>query len=111
MTTTIRIGRKTPFTKSDALREDETLYEEAQKLAEWLETRDLAVVTMAQVLTLTKVDHADATLVRETVWYEWVWDPEREMNVLKCHDRGTVSFLPEGDTDPIQIRIEISAGY
>jgi hypothetical protein len=111
MTTTIRIGRKTPFTKSDTLREDETLYEEAQKLGAWLETKDIAVVTMAQVLTQTKIDHPEATLVRETVWYEWVWNPDEQMYVLKCHDRGTISFLPEGDTDPIQIRIEISAGY
>lgn len=111
MTTTIRIGRRKPFTKSDDLREDETLYEEAQKLGVWLATRDIAVVTMAQVLTRTRIEHEDATLTRETVWYELVWDPERKMYVIKCHDRGTISFLPDGDTDPIQIRIEISAGY
>jgi hypothetical protein len=66
---------------------------------------------MAQVLTQTQLAHPDATLVRETVWYEIIWDPERQMFVIRCHDRGTISFLPDGESDPIQIRIEISAGY
>ncbi len=111
MTTTIRIGRKTPFTKSDALREDQTLHDEAQTLGEWLATKDIDVVTMAQVLAQTKLVHPEAALVRETVWYELVWDPVEEKYFIRCHDRGTISFVPDGDTDPIQIRIEISAGY
>jgi hypothetical protein len=111
MTTIIRMGRKTPVTKSDTLREDETLNDEVASLTEWLETRSVDLVTMAQVLAQTRLAHLDATLVRETVWYEQVWDPVRQMFVIKCHDRGTISFLPDGETDPIQIRIEISAAY
>lgn len=111
MTTTIRIGRRKPFAKSDELREDITLYAEAQRLGAWLATKDMKIVTMAQVLAQAKIGHEDATLTRETVWYEWVWDPERKIYILVCHDRGTISFLPEGDKEPIQIRIEISAGY
>jgi len=111
MATTIRITRRTPFTKSDSLREDETLLAEAEALGDWLSGKDLALVTMNQVLAFAREEHADATLARDPVWYEQVWVREEQMWVIVCHDRGTVSFVPAGDSDPVQIRVEISATY
>lgn len=111
MATTIRITRRTPFSKSDTLREDSTLHSEAGALADWLSARDPNLVTMAQVLAFAREEHADATLARDPVLYELVWSRELEMWVIVCTDRGTVSFVPAGDTDPVQIRVEISATY
>lgn len=111
MATTIRITRRTPFTKSDTLREDETLYAEAQALREWLSGRDISTVTMAQVLAFAREDHPDAVLARDPVTYVWVWDPVELMYKLVCTDRGSVSYVPPEESDPIQIQVEISATY
>lgn len=111
MATTIRITRRSPFTKSDSLREDATLHAEVDAFRDWLSARDPELVTMAQVLTFTREEHADATLVRDPVVYELVWSRELQMWIIVCTDRGTVSFVPAGESDPIQIRIEISATY
>lgn len=111
MPTAIHITRRTPFTKSDTLREDLTLHDEAQALSAWLAERDISTVTMAQVLAHARAAHADAVLARDPVYYEWVYLPEAQMWVLKCYDRGSISYVPAGDSDPILIRIEISAAY
>ena len=54
---------------------------------------------------------ADALLTREPVNYYWVWDPQEEMWYQACSDRGTVAYVPSGDTDPVHILIEILARY
>jgi len=111
MTTTIRATRQTPFTKIDPLREDLKLHAEVQTLGAWLAGQDPATITMSRVLTFAREEHADALLTRQPVQYYWVWDDEEKMWYQVCTDRGTVAFVPEGDTDPVHILIEISARY
>ena len=96
MATTIRTTRQTPFTKSDALREDATLNAETQSLAAWLKEQVLATVTASGVLAFVQQTHPDATLQRAPVVYEWVWFEEVEMFRLVCFDVATISYLPDG---------------
>jgi hypothetical protein len=111
MPTTIRVTRQTPFTKSDALREDAELFAEAQELGVWLAERDIATVTMGEVLQFERIEHPGAQLARGEVEYFWEWDPKEEMYFLVCVDTGRVTYhLPE-QSDGIVIEIEISARY
>ncbi len=111
MPTDIRLTRRPGFAKSDALREDTTLSGEVQKLGAWLATRDIDLVTMAQVLTHARAGHPDATLARDPIEYAWVWDPIRKLWYLECYDRGTIAFVPEGEDSSILMRVTITAKY
>jgi hypothetical protein len=111
MPTTIRVTRQTPFTKSDALREDTDLFAEAQVLGAWLAERDIATVTMGEVLQFERIEHADAQLARGEVEYFWEWDPEEELYLLVCIDKGRVTYQLPGQSDGIVIEIAISATY
>jgi hypothetical protein len=111
MTTTVRVTRRTPFAKSDALREDVVLHDEAESLGTWLSERDIETVTMGQVLAFAQVDHADAELKRDPIAYVWLWDPVAELYVLECTDRGEITYLVAGSSDPVRIEVVISATY
>ncbi len=102
------MGRRTPAVKSEALKEDAELWQEATRLAAWLSTRDLNVLTAPQVLAFAQTVRPDATLTREAVTYEWIWDEKEHMWLLVCIDRATVS-LP--GTSPIDIHFDVSARY
>lgn len=111
MTTTIRINRQTRFQKSDALRDDETLYAEAQVMGAWLAQRPLSTVTANQVLVFVQQTHPAATLQRAPVEYLYVWDEQMQMYRIMCFDVAVISYLPDGESVPIEIEVEISATY
>ncbi len=111
MTTTIRVTRETPFTKSDDLREDAELFTEAETLGAWLSERSIETVTIGQVLAFEETQHSNVVLDHQPVEYKWVWDPDEEMYRLVCYDRARISFLPTGQSDAVVIEIEISATY
>jgi hypothetical protein len=110
MPTTVRIGRSAPHTKSDLLRQDDELWQLAQRLGGWLGQRDAATLTHSAVLTWALQEDAGATLTPEAVWYEWVWDPIRDLWYQVCHDRSTI-LLPSTGANPIEVTVDIAASY
>ncbi len=111
MSTTIRMARAPPFSKSDALREDVALAQESAQLANWLAARSLDLVTMNQVLTFVRADHPAATLQRSTVYYHLVWDPVESAWFIACVDRGVIAYELDDDSPAVEIQIEIAARY
>ncbi|MBL8862278.1 MAG: hypothetical protein JNK02_09725 [Planctomycetes bacterium] len=113
MSTTISISRKSGFHKSDALREDTLLREEALRFSAWLAERELETVTMNQVLGFAREADASAALARAGVEYEWVWVPEEQKWILVCRDEGRITYRvdEDGDEDLVEIRVAISARY
>lgn len=111
MSTTIRITRETPFSKSDDLREDADLFIEAEALGAWLSERDIETVTMSAVLAFEETQHSNVAFDHPPIEYTWVWDPIEEVWQVACSDKGRISFLPTGQTDAVVIEIEISATY
>jgi hypothetical protein len=111
MPTSVHVTRKTAYTNSDRLREDRSLYEQAEILGAWLELQPLPTLTMEQVLAFARTDHADAELEREPTEYVWLWDDAKQTWMMKCITRGTVAYVTDRPEDPILLVVEISATY
>jgi hypothetical protein len=111
MATTIRIGRRTPATKSDDLRRDNGVWQAAEELKSLLTSKDIALLTIDDVTSFLQPRHADLQTDHAAVRYEWVFDPETGLWVLVCHDAATLSFRDQPGASPIEVNIDISATY
>lgn len=111
MGTRITLGRKTPATKLDMLKNDEDVWTIATELQPFLADEDLIRITPDDIVEVLSRHHKEV-IQTASVWYEYVWDPDHEIWTIVCHHHTTIAVRDDPPHDePILVTVDISANY